>query len=152
MDRKKGEYMKNIGHIMAIAALGLCVTSAPAASARDRIADMLAAKSEMRGKKLQKAIEKAEAHPLGSKENPVRVEMPQGQMAYLASLRCTDGKPPKFRRIGNYGLGVYDNIIDGYDVRCEGSEPASSTIFMDMYHAGHVETRPVPGFTISTEE
>lgn len=148
---KMGDYMKSIGHLVAIAALGFGIASAPAASARDRIADMLAAKSAMQGKKLKKTIEKAEAYPLGSKENPVRVEMPQGQMAYLASLRCTDGKPPQFKRIGNYGLGVYDNIIDGYDVRCEGSEPASSTIFMDMYHAGHVETRPVPGFTIGTE-
>jgi len=131
-----------------LAALVLCAAAPGTAAAGDPIADMLAGKSATKGKKLDKAIEKAEAHPLGSQENPVRVEMPQGQFAYLSTLRCADGQPPQFNRIGNYGIGVFGNIIDGYDVRCEGSEPAKTTVFMDMYHAGHVETRPVPGFTI----
>ncbi|KTE21261.1 hypothetical protein ATE67_08135 [Sphingopyxis sp. H050] len=131
-----------------LAAIALLAAAPGPATAGDPIADMLAGKSATKGKKLDKAIEKAEAHPLGSQENPVRVEMPQGQFAYLATLRCANGQPPQFNRIGNYGIGVFGNIIDGYDVRCEGSEPAKTTVFMDMYHAGHVETRPVPGFTI----
>jgi hypothetical protein len=118
------------------------------AFAFDPLDDMLAGRSAMQGKKLAKAIERAAAHPLGSAENPVRTEMPQGQRAYLARLRCADGKAPKFFREGNFGIGVYDNIVDGYRVTCEGSEPASSLIYMDMYHGGHVETAAVPGFVI----
>jgi hypothetical protein len=103
-----------------LAAIALLAAAPGPATAGDPIADMLAGKSATKGKKLD----------------------------YLATLRCANGQPPQFNRIGNYGIGVFGNIIDGYDVRCEGSEPAKTTVFMDMYHAGHVETRPVPGFTI----
>lgn len=134
-----------------LAAIALVAAAPGTAIAEDPFADMLAGKSAMKGKKLDKAIAQAEAHPLGSKENPVRVDMPRGQFVYLSTLRCADGQPPKFNRAGNYGIGVFGNIIDGYDLRCEGSEPATTKVFMDMYHAGHVETRPVPGFTISAK-
>ncbi|WP_073974267.1 hypothetical protein [Erythrobacter donghaensis] len=100
------------------------------------------------GKELAKLVEKAQAHPLGAKENPVRADMPGGQRAYLARLRCADGKAPTYRRVGNFGIGVYERIIDGYEVLCEGSTPAKSMIFMDMYHPGHKEPAAVPGFTI----
>ena len=44
----------------------------------------------------------AEAHPLGSLENPVRVGGPDGERAYLARLRCTNGSaglvPHRLRR------------------------------------------------------
>ena len=33
----------------------------------------------------------ADAHPLGTLENPVRVGGPDGERAYLARLRCADG-------------------------------------------------------------
>lgn len=138
-----------MGRIALLAAASLCL-SAPA-TARDPLLDMLSGQSAMKGKKLAKAIEKAGAHPLGSQENPVRAAMPEGQRAYLASLRCTDGQPPQFQRIGNFGLGVFGNIVDGYAVRCDGGTPAEAKIFMDMYHRGYVETRPVPGFTIGAE-
>jgi len=97
---------------------------------------------------LQTALKAAEAFPLGSEKNPVRTDMPPGQQAYLRRLRCADGNAPAFRRIGNMGGGVFGSIVDAYDVRCEGSTPASSTIMMDMYFPGHVETRAVAGFTI----
>ena len=100
------------------------------------------------GKALEKLIEKAQEHPLGAKENPVRADMPGGQRAYLNRLRCADGKRPTYARVGNFGLGVYQRIIDGYEVVCEGSTPAKSMIFMDMYHPGHKEPAAVPGFTI----
>ena len=97
------------------------------------------------GKKLAKAIEKAEQSPLGSKANPVRENMPAGQIAYLARLRCPGGEKPDFRRTGNVGVGVYRNIIDRYSVTCPGAAPVD--VYMDMYHDGP-ELRPVPGFTI----
>jgi hypothetical protein len=108
----------------------------------------LAGQSQTSGSKLDRAIAAAAKHPFGSKLNPVRASMPQGQHAYLRRLRCSDGQAPQFDRIGNYGLGVYGNIIDGYAVDCGSAAPGKVEIFMDMYHAGYVETRPVPGFTI----
>lgn len=90
----------------------------------------------------------AEKHPLGSQQNPIRVNMPAGQRAYLSRLRCSDGQPPVFFRTGNFGPGVYGSIIDGYDVKCTGASPAQSMIFMDMYHPDHDEKAAPPGFTI----
>lgn len=103
-----------------------------------------------RGARLDAAIRKASAHPLGSKDNPVRVSMPLGQHAYLRRLRCSDGKAPRFERIGNFGPGVFGSIIDGYQVVCGGgAEPAESLIYMDMYHPDHDETAAPPGFTFT---
>lgn len=96
----------------------------------------------------KKKVDAAKTYPLGSKENPVRVFEPRGERAYLNRLRCKDGKVPKYERIGSFGFGAFDNIIDGYDVRCEGSEPAQSMIYMDMYFPNYTENRAVPGFTI----
>ena len=100
------------------------------------------------GKKLEALIEKAQAHPLGSKENPVRADMPRGQRAYLERLRCADGSRPEYERVGNFGVGVYERIIDGYEVKCRNSTPATTMIYMDMYHPGHAEPVAVAGFSI----
>lgn len=100
------------------------------------------------GKKLAKLIEKAQAHPLGSKENPVRADMPGGQRAYLARLRCADGQAPAFFRVGNFGMGPYERIIDGYEVTCKDSTPEKVMIFIDMYHPDYEESVAVEGFTI----
>ena len=83
---------------------------------------------------------------LGTKTNPVRCEAPRGERQYLSRLRCSDGKRPEYSRIGSFGVGPYGNILDGYRVKCEGSDEA--TVFMDMYHEGYVEKEAVPGFTI----
>ena len=85
------------------------------------------------------------ARPLGSNGNPVRADRPSGQRAYLARLVCADGNPPSFQRKGSFGPGPYTSIIDGYEVDCAGTK---TLIFMDMYHPGYVERRPVPPFTI----
>jgi len=85
------------------------------------------------------------AVPLGEKGNPVRVHMPPGQHAYLSRLVCSNGAPPTFRRVGNFGVGVYGTVIDGYDVDCAGTK---RLVYMDMYHPDYIERRPVPGFTI----
>ena len=100
------------------------------------------------GKELAKLIEAAQAHPFGSELNPVRADMPGGQRAYLNRLRCADGKRPAYFRVGSFGVGVYDRIIDGYEVTCKDSTPEKSMIYMDMYHPGHKEPAAVPGFTI----
>ena len=132
--------------VAAMAALGLL--AACAAKQDVSLERALAGQSQMSGAALDRAVAAAAKHPFGSQKNPVRAEMPQGQRAYLARLRCGDGQVPRFERMGNYGIGVYGNIIDGYAVDCGGAAPGKVEIFMDMYHSGHVETRPVPGFTI----
>ncbi|MFT3725851.1 MAG: hypothetical protein QM773_19990 [Hyphomonadaceae bacterium] len=97
---------------------------------------------------LSAAIKDAAQHPLGSAANPVRADAPGGQRAYLARLRCADGRAPAFRRTGNLGFGAFGAIVDAYDVTCAGSTPAQTTIIMDMYFPGYVESQPVAGFTI----
>ena len=136
---------------LAAAVLLACAGHAPASAQpvdRDALERMLAGESQIQGPELERRIAVAAAHPLGSMENPVRAAMPRGQRAYLQRLRCADGAAPTFGRIGNFGAGVYGNIIDGYRVRCAGGTPAETVVYMDMYHRGHVEERPVPGFTI----
>jgi hypothetical protein len=98
---------------------------------------------------LGQALTESARHPLGSKQNPVRADMPQGQRAYLARLRCSNGSTPTFERVANLGAGVFGSIIDQFDVRCQNSAPLRTIIIMDMYFTGHVETRPVKGFTLA---
>ncbi len=84
--------------------------------------------------------------PLGSETNPVKCQQPVGQRAYLSRLRGPDGKPPRYRRIGNVGAGVHGNVVDLYEVTCGSNTTVQ--IYMDMYHHGHIETNAVPGYTI----
>jgi hypothetical protein len=86
--------------------------------------------------------------PLGSMANPVRANMPSGQRAYLARLRCANHQAPTFERRGSMGMGPYGMIVDAYNVTCASSSPASSVIYLDMYHPTHVETGAPAGFTI----
>ena len=115
----------------------------------DILAAMLSGKSATSGSQLEKAIEQASAHPLGSAKNPVRAHMPPGQRAYLSRLKCADLKTPKFFRVGSMGMSPYGNIVDGYEVTCPGSAPAKTLIHIDMYHSGYAEDRAVEGFGIT---
>jgi hypothetical protein len=140
--------VRRLSKLQGMAAL-LVLLSAPALAKDDPFERMMRGESAMPGKELERAVATADEHPLGSRENPVRVSRPQGQRAYLARLRCADGKVPAFERAGNLGPGVFGNIVDLYVVECAGSEPASSEVVMDMYHLGRTEDRAVPGFTIA---
>jgi hypothetical protein len=91
-----------------------------------------------------------ETHPLGSKQNPVRVAGPSGEQAYLMRLRCRDGNTPQFRRLGMaQELSPFGYIMDVYAASCKG-EPTAE-VFMDMYHAKHKETRAVAGLSIASD-
>ena len=136
---------------LALAAASLLAGCATTTAQKDDDVDtalsrMLAGESATQGAALDAALADAAEHPLGSSENPVRASMPAGQRAYLNRLRCADGSAPSYNRVGNFGEGVYGNIVDGYQVTCPGKEP--QMVVMDMYHSGYVENRPVPGFTI----
>jgi len=131
-----------------IAILGLMLTvSACAGAGGDGGLDLMSG-GRLKGKALEARINIAARLPLGSHDNPVRAEMPDGQRAYLARLRCGDGAVPAFERTGSYGPGPFGSIIDGYRVTCAVAELKERQVFMDMYHPGHVELAPVPGFAI----
>lgn len=132
--------------MLAAIAFGLAAATVPGA-AQDTV-DVFG-KKVVGGNALARLVEAAQAYPLGSKDNPVRADMPGGQRAYLNRLRCTNGKRPAYQRVGSFGVGVYQRVIDGYEVKCEGSTPETSVVYMDMYHPGHREQAAVAGFTIA---
>lgn len=98
---------------------------------------------------LAAAVAAANAHPLGSRENPVRVGGPEGEHAYLGRLRCADGSQPRVGQRGSHGVGAFGSIVDAYPLDCGGAAPGKVVLVMDMYHAEHVENRAPPGFTIT---
>jgi hypothetical protein len=87
----------------------------------------------------------ADAHPLGTVENPVRVGGPEGERAYLARLRCADGSPPRVGARREAGAGAFGSVVGAYEVFCGA---AAGRIVFDMYHEEHVETRAPAGFTL----
>ena len=99
--------------------------------------------------KRQQAI--VDAAPLGSEGNPVRCEGPPGERAYLNRLRCPSGDAAPYERAGSVGKGPYKTIMDLYEVACT-EWPDAVSIYMDMYHKGYAESRPVPGFSIVAPE
>lgn len=133
---------------LPIAILTVLTVSACAGTSSERESVGIGPDDRYAGARLARAIADASNHPLGSTENPVRVYLPAGQRAYLTRLRCSDGQPPSFERLGNLGDGVFGSVIDNYEVKCDGGEPKQSFIIMDMYHPDHTETGAPPGFTI----
>ena len=95
---------------------------------------------------LAEAIAAAQAHPLGSRDNPVRVGGPDGERAYLARLRCADGSAPQVGERMDAGVGAFGTIIAAYPARCG---DAKARIAFDMYHEEHVEARAPAGFTLT---
>jgi hypothetical protein len=87
----------------------------------------------------------ADAHPLGTSTNPVRVGGPEGERAYLARLRCADGSAPRIGARREAGAGGFGSVVGAYEVFCGG---AAGRIVFDMYHEEHVETRAPQGFTL----
>jgi hypothetical protein len=95
-----------------------------------------------------------------AKSTAIEVCKPFGERFYLDHLRCVDGSPPTYHRVGSFGprVAIPDNltneqktallkriisgeplapgepdhhIIDGYEVSCVDSK---RMIYMDMYH------------------
>jgi hypothetical protein len=97
---------------------------------------------------LAEAIAAAEAHPLGTRENPVRVGGPTGERSYIARLRCADGAMPRVGQRGSAGVGAFGTIVYVYPLDCGDAAPGRVELVMDMYHSEHAEDRPPPGFTI----
>jgi hypothetical protein len=98
---------------------------------------------------LDQAVAAAQAHPLGSLANPVRVGGPEGARAYLARLRCADGSSPKVGPRADGGVGAYGTVVDAYALDCGAAAPGRASVVMDIYHEEHVEKRAPPGFRIA---
>ena len=90
-----------------------------------------------------KAAEKENPKPLGDFKNPIRCEDPGGERYYLARLVDPRAREIDFSRMGSFGKGPYGNILDGYEV-IVGDHKLE--VFMDMYHPGYYEERPIKGF------
>jgi hypothetical protein len=89
-------------------------------------------------------IAAADAHPLGSAENPIRVAGPDGERAYLARLRCPGGAAPRIGARGEGGVGAYGSVVSAYELSC--GQGATRLLF-DIYQEEHVETRAPAGFS-----
>jgi len=94
---------------------------------------------------LQEAIVAAAAHPLGTLENPVRVGGPDGEVTYLARLRCADGSSPRVGSRENAGVDAFGSVAHAFELTCGGR---GARIVFDIYHEEHVEESAPPGFTI----
>ena len=96
---------------------------------------------------MRAAIVAADAHPLGSLANPVRTAGPDGERAYLARLRCADGKTPGIIPRGKGGIGPYGSLVDLFALDCGAAAPGRVDIAMDAYQQEHQERRPPSGFS-----
>lgn len=76
-----------------------------------------------------------------SKTNPIPVDDQNGQMDYLARLRCQCGEPFAFHRFGSVGRCPDGHVIDGYEVLCR-ARKHRFVLYMDMYHSGNTELLP----------
>jgi hypothetical protein len=98
---------------------------------------------------LQAEIEAAAAFPLGSLRNPVRVGGPEGRNAYVARLRCADGRPPHATPAVPGGTGGFGTVTELIALDCAAAAPGRFDLFLDLYHEEHVEDRAPAGFTLA---
>lgn len=94
------------------------------------------------------AIAAAAAFPLGSVQNPVRVGGPEGERAYLARLRCSNGSAPAIGGRADGGVGAFGSVVNAYSLDCGGAAPGRTSVTLDIYHGEHREERAPPGLTI----
>ena len=101
--------------------------------------------ASIRARQTIQGSDRAAAHPLGTLEKPGRVGGPEGELAYLAQLRCSDGASPRIGSRENAGVDAFGSIAHAFLLTC-GS--GGARIIFDIYHEEHVEDRAPPGFTI----
>ena len=96
---------------------------------------------------MTKAIAAANAYPLGTLQNPIRVAGPDGARTYLARLRCADGSTPTAGRETPGSTDAYGTLTTIIPITC-GSGPAAPLVFV-FYQEEYRETRPAPGFSLA---
>jgi hypothetical protein len=102
-------------------------------------------------REVARLVEQARDQPLGTARNPVRVNMPQGEHAYIRRLRCSDGSRPRVGERHNDGIGAFGTIVDVWPLDCGEAAPGRFDLVMDMYHPDHDETRAPEGFTLEPD-
>jgi hypothetical protein len=136
---------------LILAALTL---AAPAAAQQPRLGQRTTSPEAMAAQLSQASPEEemralvaaADAHPLGTPANPIRVGGPQGERAYLARLRGPGGAAPRIGARREAGVGAFGSVVAAYEVIC--GETGNRIVF-DMYHEEHVEARAPAGFTVT---
>jgi hypothetical protein len=98
---------------------------------------------------VERAVERAREHPLGSRQNPVRVSGVEGEHAYMRRLRCADGNPPRIGQRANIGVGVFGSIVDLWELDCGDAAPGRFSLALDMYHDNHDELQAPAGLTLA---
>jgi hypothetical protein len=83
---------------------------------------------------LEAAVAAAAAFPLGSLQNPVRVGGPEGELAYVARLRCADGSPPKLGPKRPGGVGAFGSLVEAFPLDCGVAAPGRLDLIIDMYN------------------
>jgi hypothetical protein len=83
---------------------------------------------------------------LGTRSSPVLCGEASGERAYLARLRCRDRSTPDVSRLGTTNTGPDGHVLDVFQLSCP--RGLTTTVLLDRFHLGYVETRPVEGFTI----
>ena len=97
---------------------------------------------------LQRAIAAANAHPLGTSANPIRVAGPEGALAYVGRLKCADGSAAKVGTRRDGGVGAYGSLVQLFPIDCGSTAPGRVDLLVDIYHQENVETRAPAGFTL----
>ncbi|MFN3946158.1 MAG: hypothetical protein ACK4K7_14625 [Allosphingosinicella sp.] len=135
--------------------LAAALAAAPAAAqklgARTATPDQVLSQlgSGLTDEAIARDVAAAEAHPLGTLANPVRVGGPAGERAYLARLRCADGSAPAIGPSTAAGIGAFGSLANRYRLDCGPRAPGAVDVVFDMYHDGHVETRAPAGLTLA---
>ena len=96
---------------------------------------------------MTKAIAAANAYPLGTLQNPIRVAGPDGAHLYLARLRCADGSTPAIGRETPGSIDAHGTLTTLIAVTCGSS--AAAPLAFDFYQEEYRETRPAPGFSLA---
>jgi hypothetical protein len=138
--------------ILSMTLAALAAAAAPQRPLREQSPvpkDILAAASSGNSdEEIERAIAAANAHPLGTAANPIRVGGPEGARAYLATLRCADGKSPRIGAAREGGVGAFGSVLQLYPIDCGGAAPGRLELNVDHYQEEHSESRAPAGFSV----
>jgi hypothetical protein len=133
----------------AAAALLLAASAAAQTAPQGRLGARTTSPAEMLSQieqdDLAEALAAAAAHPLGTRDNPVRVGGPEGERAYIARLRCPGGGAPQVGPRREAGVGALGTVVAAYALDCGATR---FELVMDMYHEEHRESRAPAGLGI----
>ena len=78
--------------------------------------------------------------PVGSKQNPIKVNGVEMERVYCKFLRTPEGEEVEYKRVGSVGKGPYANILDFYKIKTKDGK-REWDIYIDMHHE---DTKTIP--------